>query len=105
MVIAVAVERDICSEEDLRTVVSIYRRINEIMTNKITDTELMDADIVIRPEVGDLHWTCFSQAKSLIKEGEKATREKLMDIRSASPGMKKWFTLKQLLGSKKRRTI
>ncbi len=36
----------------------------------------MDADVVIIPEVGDLHWSNFSQAMNLIHEGEKAAREK-----------------------------
>jgi len=96
IVIAVAVDRDIYSEEEFRTVAGVYHRVSEIMANKLKDIELMDADIVILPEVGDLHWASFSQARNLIQEGEKATREKLSDIRNAIPGIKKWFTKKIL---------
>jgi NTE family protein len=92
IVIAVAVDRDIYSEEEFRTVAGVYHRVSEIMANKLKEIELMDADIVILPEVGDLHWANFSQARNLIQEGEKATREKLSDIRNAMPGIKKWFT-------------
>ena len=92
IVIAVAVDRDLYSEEEFRTVAGVYHRVSEIMANKLKDIELMDADIVILPEVGDLHWASFSQARNLIQEGEKATREKLSDIRNAIPGIKKWFT-------------
>jgi len=92
IVIAVAVDRDLYSEEEFRTVAGVYHRVSEIMANKLKDIELMDADIVILPEVGDLHWASFSQARNLIQEGEKATREKLSDIRNAMPGIKKWFT-------------
>lgn len=97
MVIAVAVNRAICPEEKLRTVVDVYHRVSEIMAHKIKDYELMDSDIVILPKVGDLHWSSFSQARSLIEEGERATREKLDDIYGAMPGVKKWFSVKQIL--------
>ena len=96
-VIAVAVDRDICTEREFRSAVSIYTRASDIMANKLKGYELMDADVVIRPVVGDLHWSEFSQALSLIEAGERAAKEKLECIRQAMPGVKKWFTLKQIL--------
>ncbi len=102
IVIAVAVDRDACSEEEIRTAMDIYVRASEITAQKLIDYELMDADVIIRPEVGDLHWSHFSQARNLVEEGERATMEKLEDIRNAMPGIKKWFTLKQILKSPKR---
>jgi NTE family protein len=90
IVISVAVDRCIRSEE-LRTVVDVYQRVNEIMCEKLKEYELGDADVVILPEVGDLHWSDFSQAMNLIDEGEKAAREKIEDIRNVLPGIKKWF--------------
>ena len=92
IVIAVTVDRDLYSEEEFQTVAGVYHRVSEIMANKLKDIELMDADIVISPKVGNLHWASFSQARNLIQEGEKATRERLSDIRNAIPGIKKWFT-------------
>jgi len=86
----VAVDRGIPSDE-LRNVVDIYLRVSEIMGEKLKQYELADADVVILPEVGDLHWSSFSQAMNLISEGEKAAREKLSDIRYALPGVKRWF--------------
>jgi len=90
IVIAVAVDRGIPSDE-LRNVVDVYLRVSEIMGEKLKQYELADADVVILPEVGDLHWSSFSQAMNLIGEGEKAAREKLNDIRHAVPGARKWF--------------
>ena len=58
---------------------------------------LLDADIVIRPKVGNLHWSEFSHARSLVEEGERAAREHLEEIRNAIPGITKWFTMKRLL--------
>jgi NTE family protein len=91
IVIAVAVDRGIGSEE-LRTVVDVYHRVSEIMGRRLRNYELADADVVILPEVGDLHWSDFSQAMSLIDEGERAARGKLDEIRSVM----KRFRLKKI---------
>jgi len=90
VVISVAVDCNLSSEE-LRNVVDVYYRVSEIMGARLKQYELAAADVVILPEVGDLHWSDFSQAMHLIDEGEKATREKLEDIRRVLPGIKKWF--------------
>jgi NTE family protein len=95
IVISVAVDRYIGSEE-LRNVVDVYYRVSEIMGEKLKNYELAEADVVILPEVADLHWSNFSQAMDLIDEGEKAAREKLDDIRNAMPGVKKWFRFKKI---------
>jgi len=94
IVIAVVVDRGISSEE-LRTVVDVYLRVSEIMGERLKQYELADADVVILPEVGDLHWSSFSQAMSLIDEGEKAAREKLDDIRRLMPGIKNLFRFRK----------
>jgi NTE family protein len=95
IVISVAVDRCI-NPEELRTVVDVYQRVTEIMGEKLTNYELADADVVILPEVGDLHWSNFSEAMNLIDEGEKATREKLNDIRNVMPSLKNWFRFKKI---------
>jgi len=95
IVISVAVDRCIGPEE-LRTVMDVYQRVNEIMGEKLKDYELANADVVILPEVGDLHWSNFSDAMNLIDEGEKAAREKLDDIRNVMPGLKNWFRFKKI---------
>jgi NTE family protein len=100
VVIAVVVDRGIGSEE-LRTVVDVYLRVSEIMGERLKQYELAAADVVIRPVVGDLHWSNFSQAMNLIDEGEKATREKLDDIRRLMPGIKKRFGFKKVQSSNK----
>ena len=98
-VIAVSVDRDICTEKEFTTAVSIYQRVNDIMCARLTGYELAEADVVIAPKVGDLHWSEFSQALTLVEEGEKATTEKLDLIRSALPRSTRWFTLKDLFGA------
>jgi NTE family protein len=100
IVIAVVVDRGIGSEE-LRNVVDVYLRVNEIMGERLKQCELAEADVVIRPEVGELHWSSFSEAMSLIDEGEKAAREKLDDIRRLMPGIKNWLGFKKVPKSEK----
>jgi NTE family protein len=94
IVIAVVVDRGIGSEE-LRTVVDVYLRVSEIMGERLKQYELAEADVVILPVVGDLHWSNFSQAMNLIDEGEKAAREKLDDIRRLMPGIKNLFRFRK----------
>jgi NTE family protein len=100
MVIAVVVDRGIGSEE-LRTVLDVYLRVSEIMAERLKQCELAEADVVIRPEVGDLHWSGFSEAMNLIDEGEKAAREKLDDIRHLTPGIKNWLRFNKVPKSQK----
>jgi NTE family protein len=96
VVIAVAVDRGINPQEDLRTVVDIYHRVSEIMGEKLKEYELAAANVVILPEVGDLHWSNFSQAMNLIKEGERAARKRLDDVRNIVPGFRRWFRPKRI---------
>jgi NTE family protein len=100
IVIAVVVDRGIGSEE-LRTVVDVYLRVSEIMGERLKQYELAAADVVILPEVGETHWSSFSQAMNLVDEGEKAAREKLDEIRRLVPGLKKRIRLKKVPNSDK----
>lgn len=98
IVIAVVVDRGIGSEE-LRNVVDVYLRVSEIMGERLKQYELANADVVILPEVGESHWSSFSQAMNLVDEGEKAAREKLDEIRRLIPGLKKRLRLRKILRS------
>lgn len=89
-VVAVSVNGDINPGENLKSVMDIYVRANEIMSFHLENLKLENADVLIRPDVGDLHWTDFILSKDLIKEGEKATQEKLHDLRKALPLVKRW---------------
>lgn len=83
IVIAVAVDRELRSDEEFKTVRDIYYRACEIASGKLEQYELMNADIVIRPDIKKLHWASFAQAIDLINEGEKAAKEALHSIQNA----------------------
>jgi hypothetical protein len=44
---------------------------------------LDEADLSVHPKVGDVHWADFSDPRVLIRQGERAALERLVDIRSA----------------------
>jgi NTE family protein len=98
IVIAVAVDCDAQTDEELKTVKDIYYRACEITSRKLERYELMDADVVIRPDVKNLHWASFSQAVDLVREGEKATKEMLLTIRDEMSYVKTWINSIKALG-------
>ncbi|HUH66394.1 MAG TPA: patatin-like phospholipase family protein, partial [Syntrophales bacterium] len=83
LVIAVAVDRDVPSLEELNTVRDIFNRASEITAARLEKYELMNADIIIRPDVKKVQWANFSQAEDLVGEGEKAAIAMLPRIESA----------------------
>jgi len=91
IVIAVNITRGIFSDEELETAQEICDRAADITSYYLTDYELTAANVIIRPEVGNLHWSDFSHAGNLIAEGEKAARKSIPDIRKAIPLFRKLF--------------
>jgi NTE family protein len=85
VVIAVMVGRALpkATNADVDTATEIIYRAGEITSNKLEEAELAGADIVIRPEVGDLHWADFVRSGDLIKKGENACRENIKGIKNA----------------------
>jgi len=75
------------------TAQKVVFRAGEITADKLEALELREADVVIRPNVGDLHWTDFKRAKGLIREGEIATREALEALHEAQPLYKRTLRL------------
>ena len=81
VVIAVAIDKDIVLSSELQTAVDIYVRAGEIMGFHLEQYDLKNADLIIRPELGSIHWTDFSQSKRLIALGEAATLDSLPELR------------------------
>lgn len=82
IVIAVMIGRVLpkATDGDVDTATEIIYRAGEIAANKLEETELAGADVIIRPEVGDLHWSDFTRSADLIRNGENACRESLKNI-------------------------
>lgn len=60
----------------------ILFRTEMIKEKEIGQLKMQDADIVIRPEVGDYSWARFSEVASLVKEGQRAVKNNLVDIKA-----------------------
>lgn len=90
-VIAVVVNREIHASGRFETAQEIVYRAGDITAEKLEEVELRRADVVIRPRIGDLHWSDFSRAKGLIQEGEGAARLALEEIREVVPLSRKVF--------------
>ena len=85
VVIAVVVDRDSPASVSIQTGKDVLYRAGEITTNTLEAAELKDADVIIRPQVGNLHWMDFNRAGELVKTGEHAARESLTNISASLP--------------------
>lgn len=85
VVIAVMVDRDLPADAGIDTAKDVMYRAGEITANTLEEAELKDADVVIRPAVGDMHWSDFSRARDLAAVGEEAARRALADIQASLP--------------------
>lgn len=88
-VIAVVADRAKQGADRYETAQDIFARAGEITADELEETELKQADVVIRPDVGDLHWADFTRAKGLVRAGEDATRNALKEIQEAVPFYRK----------------
>ena len=89
-VVAVTVDNEIKARDEIGSAMDVYVRAAEIMSFHLEQETLRQADAVIRPDVGGLHWTDFEQATDLIREGEEAAIAHLGDVKRAFPFWKRW---------------
>ncbi|MBN1664072.1 MAG: patatin-like phospholipase family protein [Deltaproteobacteria bacterium] len=96
-VIAVVVDKNLAFYEELRTGIDVSTRATDVMSRHLVNYDLKAADIVIRPDVGNLQWSDFSQALHLIDAGAKAARANLQQIRHATSGIRRYIPVKRIL--------
>lgn len=85
VVIAVMVGCDLQTDVSIETAKDVVFRAGEITTSALEASELASADVVIRPQVGNLHWMDYARAGDLVKAGEDAARESLEKISTSLP--------------------
>lgn len=82
VVIAVDVSSEITKFDDTSGLDIVLRA--DAVTRVFLNGLLLDeADVVIHPPVGKIHWADFSNPRELVRQGELATLERLVVIRSA----------------------
>jgi len=67
--------------KNLRNALNAVLRLGVIASDRANTSQVDAADLIIRPEVGDVFWSDFRDMERLEAEGERATREKIDDIR------------------------
>jgi NTE family protein len=100
-VIAVVVDGEKKVPGEFDTAQEIVYRAGDITSDKLQQVELREADVVIRPRIGDLHWSDFTRAKDLVQEGETAARLALGEIREAIPLYKRLLCMLRKLAPAK----
>ena len=102
VVIAVMVGRSLPPPQ-IDSAQDIFYRAGEITSNKLEETELAKADVVIRPQVGDLHWMDFSRSSDLVRKGAEAAKASLGTIQASLPVYRRAARLAGRLWGKARR--
>ena len=75
-VIAVNVSHELPRPSEYKRALEIYFRAHEITKRALISHQIQFADIVLTPNVGDIHWADFTRPDELIEAGEKIAKEK-----------------------------
>jgi len=83
LVIAVDVAEDLDSnEKEFDTGFDIVLRTHDICQHALSELQMKEADVVLKPDVSGIHWSDFSHLDECLQAGERAVKEKLDEIRS-----------------------
>jgi len=83
VVIGVDISEDFRHEpvENLKNGLELLIRANNVTGRILCDIQTTDADVIVRPEVGHLHWSAFDQAQLCIARGAAAMEAALPALR------------------------
>ncbi len=88
---------EISEPGELKTAFQVNLRVDEIVKHRLNLLNLTDADIIITPEVQDVHWADFSKLDFLIEKGREATLKSIPKIKheiSLIGKLRKWMKAK-----------
>ncbi|MAW77250.1 MAG: hypothetical protein CMJ95_07695 [Planctomycetes bacterium] len=80
VVLAVDPSRRLLPTQEIETGIESLQRVASIARNWLTENELEEADIVIRPQVGIRTWSDFSNLASLVEAGREAMKRSLPQL-------------------------
>lgn len=84
VVIAVDVSLDVLDSQDFsRSGAAVSMRANAILSETLKNLQLRFADVVIRPDVKNIHWADFASISEITPMGEAAAKESLPAVREA----------------------
>ncbi len=83
IVIAIDVGQELNDHPQLDNVINVMFQTQHMTARHYNLLLLEQADVVVRPNVGSVHWSEFKLLDSMIEEGERAARAALPQIRRA----------------------
>lgn len=87
-VLAVDVSQTLEKDPELDNIIDIVLQSYRITAKQFHDVLISEADLLLQPKVGSFHWSEFSQADWLIREGEFTANHFAAKILKLT---KKWF--------------
>ena len=81
VVIAVSLRGKLEKEKKPKTGLEIHLRIDEIVVTRLIEMQTLKADVIIRPDVEDVHWADFSRLDYCIEKGYEATKRAIPEIK------------------------
>ncbi len=96
VLIAVDIMNRIEKEEEFPSGLDVLLRSETIACSRLNEQEILKADVVIRPEVGQIYWSDFSELDSLVREGVAAAEARLPEIRRVVRRKRRRFNFQRL---------
>lgn len=81
LVIAVNTSESITQAKALNNGLDLLLRADMLVRAKLTEAIIGKADVVIRPDIGAVHWADFSRPVDYIQKGMEATKNKIKEIK------------------------
>ncbi|MBU2546971.1 MAG: patatin-like phospholipase family protein [Proteobacteria bacterium] len=82
VVLAVDVEKFIDPGQDFSSAFDLFFRVEDVQSHYLKETELRQADLVLQPKVGHIHWSDFGAASEMIRLGQDEVYERLDQVRT-----------------------
>lgn len=106
MVIAVSLRGKLEKTKKPKTGLEIHLRIDEIVVTRLLEMQTVKADVIIRPDIEDVHWADFGKIDYCIEKGYEAAKEAIPKVRkvireksSIRNRMKNFFSKKREHGA------
>ena len=81
-VIAVDTSEDAGTLRTFNNGLDIVLRAGEVTRHSLANLQLAKADLIIRPEIGNIHWSDFWRYEEAIQKGEEAGKRIIEELRS-----------------------
>ena len=97
-IVAVNVDRNVYSDDLPDQALETYLRAGEIQSYHLARRMLGDAKVVIKPDVGDIHWADFTSAEYVMDQGSLAAQMALGKVKKLLEPDTRWRRLCKKLG-------